>query len=116
MPGHPPLPSCRRHERRGCPAKGRACGFFLLPAVSPMAALTREPECLTLKATAADKPAVMGGDRMFARQYPMLGACALVMLASTCAQAQVSDDAVKIGVLTDMNGPASTPTGQGSVT
>jgi branched-chain amino acid transport system substrate-binding protein len=32
------------------------------------------------------------------------------------ALAQISDDAVKIGVLTDMNGPASTPTGQGSVT
>jgi branched-chain amino acid transport system substrate-binding protein len=32
------------------------------------------------------------------------------------AQAQVSDDVVKIGVLTDMTGPASTPTGQGSVT
>jgi branched-chain amino acid transport system substrate-binding protein len=32
------------------------------------------------------------------------------------AVAQVSDDVVKIGVLTDMNGPASTPTGQGSVT
>ena len=32
------------------------------------------------------------------------------------ALAQVSDDVVKIGVLTDMNGPASTPTGQGSVT
>ncbi len=53
---------------------------------------------------------------MFARQYPMLGAFALAMLASTFAQAQVSDDVVKIGVLTDMNGPASTPTGQGSVT
>ena len=32
------------------------------------------------------------------------------------ASAQVSDDVVKIGVLTDMSGPASTPTGQGSVT
>src|SRR5947208_8920913 len=32
------------------------------------------------------------------------------------ASAQISDDVVKIGVLTDMNGPASTPTGQGSVT
>ena len=53
---------------------------------------------------------------MFARQYPMLGVFAAAMLASTCAQAQVSDDVVKIGVLTDMNGPASTPTGQGSVT
>src|SRR5690349_24692854 len=58
----------------------------------------------------------MGEDRMFARQYPMLGAFALAMLTSTLAQAQISDDVVKIGVLTDMNGPASTPTGQGSVT
>jgi branched-chain amino acid transport system substrate-binding protein len=53
---------------------------------------------------------------MFARKYPMLGAFAAAMLASTLAQAQISDDVVKIGVLTDMNGPASTPTGQGSVT
>src|SRR5690348_7366816 len=58
----------------------------------------------------------MGEDRMFARQYPMLGAFVLAMLTSTLAQAQISDDVVKIGVLTDMNGPASTPTGQGSVT
>jgi branched-chain amino acid transport system substrate-binding protein len=35
---------------------------------------------------------------------------------SSAAFAQVSDDVVKIGVLTDMNGPASTPSGQGSVT
>ena len=41
---------------------------------------------------------------------------AAALLASTAALAQVSDDVVKIGVLTDMNGPASTPTGQGSVT
>jgi branched-chain amino acid transport system substrate-binding protein len=46
----------------------------------------------------------------------MLGALAAAMLASPAARAQVSDDMVKIGVLTDMNGPASTPTGQGSVT
>src|SRR5262249_17201485 len=72
-------------------------------------------ECLTLKATTAGEPAVIGGDRMFARQYPMLGAFALAMLTSTFAQAQVSDNQVKIGVLTDMNGPASTPTGQGAV-
>jgi branched-chain amino acid transport system substrate-binding protein len=39
------------------------------------------------------------------------GAC----LLSTAALAQVSDDVVKIGVLTDMNGPASTPTGPGSL-
>src|SRR5215468_1259461 len=38
------------------------------------------------------------------------------MLTSPSARAQISDDVVKIGVLTDMNGPASTPTGQGSVT
>ena len=37
-------------------------------------------------------------------------------LLSGAAAAQVSDDVVKIGVLTDMNGPASAPTGQGSVT
>ena len=37
-------------------------------------------------------------------------------LPSPAALAQISDDVVKIGVLTDMNGPASTPTGQGSVT
>src|SRR2546429_7263297 len=37
-------------------------------------------------------------------------------ISSPSAFAQVSDDVVKIGVLTDMNGPASTPTGQGSVT
>src|SRR5262249_27217269 len=32
------------------------------------------------------------------------------------AFAQVSDDVVKIGVLTDLSGPAATPTGPGSVT
>ncbi|HWL18863.1 MAG TPA: ABC transporter substrate-binding protein, partial [Bradyrhizobium sp.] len=42
----------------------------------------------------------------------MLAAAAL----ASPARAQISDDVVKIGVLTDMNGPASTPTGQGSVT
>jgi branched-chain amino acid transport system substrate-binding protein len=45
---------------------------------------------------------------------PALAAAAL--LASSMAFAQVSDDVVKIGVLTDMNGPASSPTGKGSVT
>src|SRR5216684_2916594 len=53
---------------------------------------------------------------MFARNLSMLGMLASCMLASTMAHAQISDDVVKIGVLTDMNGPASTPTGQGSVT
>src|SRR2546430_12215324 len=53
---------------------------------------------------------------MSARNLTVLGALAAAMLASSAALAQISDDAVKIGVLTDMNGPASTPTGQGSVT
>src|SRR6266704_1167937 len=66
-------------------------------------------------------PDGMGGDRMFAknlfsRNLFSVGALTAAMLASSAALAQVSDDVVKIGVLTDMNGPASTPTGQGSVT
>jgi len=48
-------------------------------------------------------------------QLSLAGAFALTLFA-TSAQAQISDDVVKIGVLTDMNGPASTPSGQGSVT
>jgi branched-chain amino acid transport system substrate-binding protein len=51
-----------------------------------------------------------------ARRRFVLAAFALAMLASPGALAEISDDIVKIGVLTDMNGPASTPTGQGSVT
>ena len=50
----------------------------------------------------------------------LLGSVVLATLPATGALAQgaspVSDDVVKIGVLTDMSGPASTPTGQGSVT
>jgi branched-chain amino acid transport system substrate-binding protein len=56
---------------------------------------------------------------MFARTLSilaMLAAFAAALSATPAALAQVSDDVVKIGVLTDMNGPASTPTGQGSVT
>jgi branched-chain amino acid transport system substrate-binding protein len=53
---------------------------------------------------------------MLARHLSMLGMCTAAMLACTMARAQISDEMVKIGVLTDMNGPASTPTGQGSVT
>jgi len=51
-----------------------------------------------------------------ARGSVALAALAAAMLTSPSARAQISDDVVKIGVLTDMNGPASTPTGQGSVT
>jgi branched-chain amino acid transport system substrate-binding protein len=39
----------------------------------------------------------------------------LLAMASVPAAAQVSDDVVKIGVLTDLSGPASTATGKGSV-
>ena len=53
---------------------------------------------------------------MLARNLAGLGALAAVLLSPAVASAQISDDVVKIGVLTDMNGPASTPTGQGSVT
>ncbi len=53
---------------------------------------------------------------MFAGNLLRIGTLAAAMLASTAALAQVSDDVVKIGVLTDMTGPSSTPTGQGSVT
>ena len=48
---------------------------------------------------------------MFARS--MILAAAVVTAAP--ASAQVSDDVVKIGVLTDMNGPASAATGRGSL-
>jgi branched-chain amino acid transport system substrate-binding protein len=40
---------------------------------------------------------------------------ALFVVSSGAATAQISDDVVKIGVLTDLSGPAATPTGQGSV-
>ena len=51
-----------------------------------------------------------------ARTISALAAFAAAISMAPAALAQVSDDVVKIGVLTDMNGPASTPTGQGSVT
>jgi len=53
---------------------------------------------------------------MFTKSMTVAGALVAVLLSSPPARAQISDDVVKIGVLTDMNGPASTPTGQGSVT
>jgi len=45
----------------------------------------------------------------------LAGLAALLVCTSGVAKAQISDDVVKIGVLTDMSGPASTPTGPGSV-
>src|SRR5712691_3330185 len=41
---------------------------------------------------------------------------ALFVLSGGTAHAQISDDVVKIGVLTDLSGPAATATGPGSVT
>jgi len=57
-----------------------------------------------------------GGIGMFARSTAMLGVALAAAMASSPAWAQISDDQVKIGVLTDMNGPAATSTGPGSVT
>jgi branched-chain amino acid transport system substrate-binding protein len=51
-----------------------------------------------------------------ARQVIGLAGLLLGVTLAGAANAQMSDDKVKIGVLTDMSGPASTPTGQGSVT
>src|SRR6266852_2365355 len=51
---------------------------------------------------------------MTIRAASLLGAFVLA-LAARPAGAQISDDIVKIGVLTDLSGPASDATGQGSV-
>src|ERR1700739_2984127 len=56
------------------------------------------------------------GSRMVTRNLFTFAAFAAAMLVTSGARAQIPADIVKIGVLTDMNGPASTPTGQGSVT
>jgi branched-chain amino acid transport system substrate-binding protein len=45
----------------------------------------------------------------------VLASFSIAMVGPLSAEAQVSDDIVKIGVLTDLAGPASTPTGPGSV-
>jgi branched-chain amino acid transport system substrate-binding protein len=53
---------------------------------------------------------------MLSGKIAATGLLAAALLSPSMALAQVSDDVVKIGVLTDMNGPASSPTGKGSVT
>jgi branched-chain amino acid transport system substrate-binding protein len=45
-----------------------------------------------------------------------VAALAVAIMPWHAAQAQISDNVVRIGVLTDMSGPASDATGQGSVT
>src|SRR6202050_2011129 len=52
---------------------------------------------------------------MTMRRIWLAGLAALSVCLSGAASAQASDDVVKIGVLTHMSGPASTPTGPGSV-
>ena len=64
----------------------------------------------------ANASMINGRSEVFTRKISVAGALAAALLSSPSALAQISDDVVKIGVLTDMNGPASTPTGQGSVT
>ena len=51
-----------------------------------------------------------------ARSMPILLSAVLLALASLPSSAQISGDLVKIGVLTDLSGPASDATGEGSVT
>ena len=53
---------------------------------------------------------------MFAKSSILAGMMlAAAVVSAAPASAQVSDDVVKIGVLTDMNGPASAATGRGSL-
>jgi branched-chain amino acid transport system substrate-binding protein len=56
-----------------------------------------------------------GGDAMSAVKITTGFAVLALLSASPAARAQVSDDVVKIGVLTDMNGPSSAADGPGSV-
>src|SRR5580692_9863509 len=53
---------------------------------------------------------------MTMRHVSVLCLTAAAIVWATSATAQVSDDVVKIGVLTDMNGPSSAADGPGSVT
>jgi branched-chain amino acid transport system substrate-binding protein len=53
---------------------------------------------------------------MFARKLIIALTLFVAPLTSPAALAQISDDVVKIGVLTDMNGPAAIATGKGSLT
>ncbi|HWG78122.1 MAG TPA: ABC transporter substrate-binding protein [Stellaceae bacterium] len=52
---------------------------------------------------------------MTSRPAAGLAIAAILLLTTPTASAQISDDVVKIGVLTDLSGPASDATGDGSV-
>jgi branched-chain amino acid transport system substrate-binding protein len=53
---------------------------------------------------------------MFVRTMTVAGLLSAALMMSAPVRAQISDDVVEIGVLTDINGPAATATGPGSVT
>jgi branched-chain amino acid transport system substrate-binding protein len=53
---------------------------------------------------------------MICRSAAIMATAATLLLGARAAPAQISDDVVKIGVLTDLSGPASDATGNGSVT
>jgi branched-chain amino acid transport system substrate-binding protein len=53
---------------------------------------------------------------MFVRTMTVAGLLSAALMMAAPVRAQISDDVVNIGVLTDMNGPAATATGPGSVT
>jgi branched-chain amino acid transport system substrate-binding protein len=72
---------------------------------------------LRVKQTTANAPRnLRRRHSMILGKFAGIGALAAMLLTPQLAMAQISDDVVKIGVLTDMNGPASSPTGKGSVT
>jgi len=54
------------------------------------------------------------GEAKTMKMLARFGAAAAIVLAPLASQAQVSDDMVKIGVLTDMSGTQSDSTGPGS--
>jgi len=53
--------------------------------------------------------------RTIVQRIRLIGLALAFALAGGAAEAQISDNVVKIGVLTDLSGPAATPTGPGSV-
>ncbi|PUE45045.1 ABC transporter permease [Limnohabitans sp. 2KL-1] len=48
------------------------------------------------------------------KRFPLMTSTALAVLLTTAAQAQISDDVVRLGVMADMNGPYASNGGPGS--
>src|ERR1700732_731657 len=81
----------------------------------------RPPDRVRVTANETERVLRNGRNKMSARSMTAAGALAAALLSSPSgliptASAQISDDVVKIGVLTNMTGPAASATGQGSVT